>query len=141
MTRSVVDLYPHDQAVLTALATIGKPVGFAEAPAGALEGVQAGTGPDYMVVYPMAGGQRDGSLGNPYTDAELVYQITCVGRLASGARWLVSRVETALLGASITGRAVLQVIPEDTGAVRADTDVEPAVFLATPRFRIQTVPT
>lgn len=141
MTRSVVDLYPHDQAVLTALETIGKPVGFAEAPAGALEGVQEGTGPDYLVVFPLPSGLRDGNLADPYTDADLVYQITCVGRLASGARWLVSRVETALLGATITGRAVLQVIPEDPGAVRADTDVEPAVFIATPRFRIQTVPT
>lgn len=139
MTRSVVDILPHDLAVVTALQTIGKPVGFAEAPAGALEGVRLRTGPDYMVLYPL-NGQRDGSLGDPYTDAELIYQVTVVGRLASGARLLLDNIESALLGVSITGRAVLQVIPEDTGAVRPDTSVTPAVFVATPRFRIVTVP-
>lgn len=140
MTRSVVDLLPHDKAVIARLQTLSKPVGFAEAPAGALDGVRRRIGPDYMILYPLHS-VRDGSLGDPFTDAELVYQITCVGRLADGVRWLVSRIETALLGASIAGRVVTQVIPEDGGQVRTDSDVTPAVFVATPRFRLTTVPT
>lgn len=139
MTRSVVDILPHDLAVVAALETIGKPVGFAEAPAGALEGVRLRTGPDYMVLHPL-NGRRGGSLGDPFTDADLDYQVTCVGRLASGTRWLLSRIETALLGVSITGRAVTQVIPVDGGSVRTDTSVTPAVFIATPRLTICTVP-
>lgn len=137
---TVVDLLPHDLAVITRLETLGKPVGFAEAPAGALDGVRLRTGPDYMVLFPI-NSVRDGSLADPFRDVELVYQVTCVGRLADGVRWLISRIESALLGASVTGRTVVQVIPEDGGQVRTDDDVTPNVFLATPRFRLITVPT
>lgn len=140
MSQSTVALLPHDLAVIVALETIGKPVGFGEAPAGALAGVQDRTGPDYYVLYPL-NTVRDGSLGDPYTDAELVYQITCVGRLAAGARWLVDQIEPALLTVAIAGRSVTQVIPEDGGQVRPDFDLTPPVQLATPRYRITTVPT
>lgn len=140
MTQSTVALLPHDLAVIARLETIGKPVGFGEAPAGALEGVQKRTGSDYMILYPLNTG-RDGSLGDPYTQADLTYQVTCVGRLASGVRWLVDRIEPALLAVSITGRSVIQVVPEDGGQVRTDLDVTPTVFVATPRYRIRTVPT
>ncbi len=136
---TVVNLLPHDLAVIAALQTIGKPVGFAEAPAGALAGVQARTGPDYVIAYPLQS-QRDGTLGDPYSDADLVYQFTCVGRLAAGVRWLVDQIEPALATVAITGRAVLQVVPEDGGQVRPDFDLDPPVFIATPRFRISTTP-
>lgn len=139
MSQSTVALLPHDKAVIAAVATIGKPVGFAAAPAGALAGVQNKTGPDYAIVYPLTAG-RDGSLGDPYTDADLVYQITCVGRLADGVRWLVDQIEPALLSVAITGRSVIQITPEDGGQVRPDFDVDPPVFIATPRFRLSTVP-
>lgn len=137
---TVVDLLPHDLAVITRLETLGKPVGFAEAPAGALDGVRLRTGPDYMILWPL-NSIRGGTLADPFRDVELVYQVTCVGRLASGVRWLVSRIETALAGTTITGRTLLQVIPEDGGQVRTDDDVTPNVFIATPRFRLETVPT
>lgn len=140
MTQSTVALLPHDQAVIAALQTIGKPVGFGAAPAGALTAVQNKTGPDYLIVYPLTA-LRDGGLGDPYTQAELTYQITCVGRLAAGARWLVDQVEPALLAVAITGRSVIQIIPEGGGQVRPDLDVTPPVFIATPRYRIRTVPT
>lgn len=136
--RSVVALLPHDKAVLTALATIGKPVGFGEAPAGALEGVQAGTGLDYMILYPL-NTVSDGSLGDPFTDVALVYQVTCVGQLAEGVRWLTDKIEPALLALSIPNRAVTQVVV-DAGQVRPDFDLTPTVFTATPRYTISTVP-
>ena len=137
---TIVQALPHDLAVIAALQTLGKPVGFAEAPDGALEAVQAGTGPDYLILWPL-NSLRDGSLGDPYSDGEFVYQITCVGRLAAGVRYLVGQLESALAGVSITGRSVLQIIPEDDGGVRPDTDVTPPVFIATPRWRLSTTPT
>lgn len=137
---TVVQVLPHDLAVIDAVETTGKPVGFAQAPAGALAAVQAGTGPDYYVVHPISG-TRDGSLSDPFADADLVYQITCVGRLAAGVRYLVGQLETALAGVSISGRSVLQIVPEDDGAVRPDFDVDPPVFIATPRYRLSTTPT
>jgi hypothetical protein len=141
VTRTVVQPLPVDLAVKTALATIGKPVGFAEAPPGALAALQGDPpGSDYLILYPI-NSVRDGSLGDPFADAEFVYQVTAVGRLADGVRWLVSRIETALLGVTVADRAVIQVIPEDDGAVRLDSDVTPPVFLATPRYRLVTVPT
>lgn len=135
---TIVKPLPHDLAVIAALETTGKPVGFAEAPAGALEAVQDRSGPDYMVLYPL-NSVRDGSLGAPYSDAELAYQVTCVGRLASGVRYLVGLLEPALAGIAVAGRSVT-VIPEDDGAVRPDTDVTPHVFIATPRFRLASTP-
>lgn len=135
---TVVRLLPHDLAVKAALETIGKPVGFAEAPAGALEAfANDPPGPDYYVLYPI-NTVRDGSLGDPFVDAELVYQITCVGRLAAGARWLVDQIEPALTGITVANRQVNLVIPEDGGQVRPDEDVEPSVFIATPRVRLVT---
>lgn len=143
--RSTVDLLPHDLAVIAALETIGKPVGFAAAPPGALEAVQNGTGPDYCILYPLntLRGGTDlslSSLADPFTDAELIYQITCVGRLAAGVRWLVDRIEPALLTVEIPGRSVVQVRPEDDSRVSPDFDVDPPVFSSTPRYRITTVP-
>lgn len=138
--RTIVKLLPHDKAVLTALESIGKPVGFGAAPDGALDGVQGRTGPDYMILFPL-NASRDGSLADPWMDVDLNYQITCVGRLAAGVRWLQDQIEAALLTVTIAGRAVTQVVPEEGGQVRTDFDIEPPVYTATPRYRITTVPT
>jgi len=137
--RSTVDVYPHDMAVIEALETIGHPVGFGQAPPGALEGVVKRTGPDYLVLYPL-GSARDGNLGDPWTDAALTYQVTVVGRTAPGVRWLLDKIEPALLAVAVPGRAVRSVTPEDDSGVRPDFDTDPPVLIATPRFRILTVP-
>lgn len=142
---TIVQALPHDLAVIAALGTIAgsHPVGFAHAPTGALDAVRQGTGPDYLVLYPL-NSLRDGSSEDPFADGEFVYQITCVGRLADGVRYLVGQLEAALAGVSIAGRSVMQVIPEDDGAVRPDMDVIQEnglpVMIATPRYRISTTP-
>lgn len=139
MARTIVQPLPHDLAVKTALETIGKPVGFGQAPAGALDSEGRPT-TDYLVLYPISG-TRDGSIGDPYADAEFVYQVTVVGRLPDGVRWLVGRIESALLGVTVTGRRITQVIPEDSGAVTADRDVGPPhPYYSTPRYRLATSP-
>lgn len=143
---TTVQLLPHDQAVVAALKTIdgGHPVGFAKNPAGALEGVLAADGPDFIVVWPISG-LRDGNLEDPYRDVDLVYQFTCTGRDGDGVRWLVDQIEMKLPTVTIPGRSLVQVIPEDTGAVRLDDDVRPeldghGVNVATPRYRLSTTP-
>lgn len=139
--RTIVTPLPHDLAVKAALETTGKPVGFAQAPDGALDGVIDGTGDDYYVLFPIGGGRRDGSLGDPYADGEFVYQITIVGGLPEGVRHLAGLIEPALIGVTVTGRVITQVIPEDLEGVFADKDVGPPhPFYSTPRYRLATTP-
>lgn len=140
MTRTLVEALPHDLAIIAALETLSRPVGFAEAPKGALKAVQLKTGPDYLILYPISS-NRDGSLGDAWAEADFSFQVTCVGREAAGVRWLVGRIEYALLGVTVSGRVITQVVVEDDGAVRPDFDVDPPVLVATPRYRISSVPT
>lgn len=140
MTRTIVEPLPHDLAVVAALETIGRPVGLAQAPPGALDNRGLPVA-DYLVVYPIGGGRRNGSLGDPFADAELVYQITAVGRLPDGVRWLTGRIEAALLGVTVAGRTISQVVPEDLEGVFADRDVGPPhPFYSTPRYRLRSTP-
>ena len=138
--RTIVEPLPHDLAVVDALETIGKPVGFAAAPAGALtaSGLPA---EDYIVLYPIGGGRRDGPMNDPYADAQLVYQTTIIGRMAEGVRWITGQIEEALLGVTVAGRVIIQVVPEDLEGVFADRDVGPPhPYYSTPRWRLWTVP-
>jgi hypothetical protein len=136
-----VEPLPHDLAVIAALETIGRPVGFAEAPPGALAALLNGTGPDFLVLYAIGGGQRDGSLSDPYADFRPVYQITIIGRRPEGVRWLAGKLEPALLGITVADRVVSLVIPEDLEGVYADRDVGPPhPYYSTPRFRLLTTP-
>lgn len=138
--RTIVEPLPHDLAVVAALETIGKPVGFAQAPAGVL-GTNGVPTEDYLVLYPIGGGQRDGTLNDPYDEAGFVYQTTVVGRMPEGVRWLTGQIEEALLGVTVAGRVISQVIPEDLEGVFADRDVGPPhPFYSTPRWRLRSVP-
>lgn len=140
MPRTIVTPLPHDLAVVDALETTGKPVGFAQAPVGALNASGLPVA-DYYVVYPIGGGRRDGSLDDPYADGEFVYQITIVGRLPDGVRYLAGLIEPALLGVTVTGRGIAQVVPEDLEGVFADRDVGPPhPYYSTPRYRLLSVP-
>lgn len=131
----VVELLPHDQAVLDALGTV-KATGFGVAPPGALEAVRAQTGDDYFVLYPIDD-VRAGSMSDE-DDIDLTYQVTIVAKAAAGARDLVHQAETALKLVTIPGRTVLGVHPAGGGGVRADRETAPVVFIATPRFQLWT---
>lgn len=141
---TLVDLEVHDSAVLGVLrdALSPRPVGFAEAPEGVLEALRRDPpGPDYLIVYPLDGGTRDGSLSDPFADAELLYQVTIVARLPEAARDMVSKVEAALAGVAVSGRVVLQVIPEGIpGVIRDEALGDPPVFFCTPIWRLSTAP-
>lgn len=138
--RTIVEPLPHDLAVVEALETIGAPVGFAAAPTGSLNADGRPT-VDFLTLYPIGGGQRDGSISDPYADVELVYQVTVTGRLPEGVRKLAGQIEPALLAVTVPGRRVTFVRPEDLEGVFADRDVGPPhPFYSTPRYRLGTTP-
>lgn len=143
MTITPVEILPHDLAVKTALETIGKPVGFSEAPAGALDALRAGTGEDYIILDPISGLRQPTSAKDSEGDAVLVYQTRIVAQLPEGARDLIALVETALRVVEIPDRIVVRVTADEIGQVRPDNNdqVKPTVFLATPRWRLWTTPT
>lgn len=136
-----VDLTPIDQAALDALATLDRPVGFGAAPADALQNLlnQANPGPDYLILYPVTD-RRSGTLRDPYEDIASEYQVTIVGRMAEGVRWLIPRVEAALKAMVIPGRAVVTFVPVTGGGVRPDLTTTPPVFIATPSWRVWSTP-
>lgn len=131
----------HDTAVLAAVATIGRPAGLGEAPAGALDKLLKHTGHGYYVVYPLPGGFRDGPMSDPYADVELVYQVTCVDRGPEGARWLSDQLEAALASVTVAGRGKLWLKPTMPAGVFRDDETSAApLFISTPTFRFATTP-
>lgn len=98
----------------------------------------------YMVLYPIPGGTFDGSIGDPNDDAQLLYQVTCVGSTRTQCEWVLDKALGALVGQSpvIAGRSLMRSIESDMagGGVRRDDTVQPAVFISTPRFRLWTTP-
>ncbi|MCU1488291.1 MAG: hypothetical protein JWN67_5037 [Actinomycetia bacterium] len=144
MAAAPVEILPHDLAVIEALETIGCPVGFAEAPEGAVEALTTTTGgPDYVVLYPLPSQRMASSIDDSVGDVALVYQTTIVARLPEGARYLIDKIEAALYTVAVPNRAVVRITPDDVGDVRPDNDLQllnsgGPVFIATPRWRLWT---
>lgn len=139
MTHPVVR--EHDQAVREALETIGRKVGAGEAPEGALAQLLDGSGSGYFILYPIAGGDRDGPASDPYADITLHYQVTCIDDTFEGARWLADNIEAALDGLVVPNRSVMWVTPTaPSGIWRDDDTANLPLFLSTPSYRIRTTP-
>jgi hypothetical protein len=113
-------------------------VGDAKAPAGYEQLLEAGKG--YVVLYPIAGGRRSGTLEEPDRDGELIYQVTCVGVSRDQAEWLADQVLGLLQGVEVQGYSVPRVALESDPGVRRNDEVSPPVYEATPRFRLMTTP-
>jgi hypothetical protein len=97
----------------------------------------------YYIVYPLPGGLFDGTLGCPDDDASLIWQVTCVGATARQCEAAADRANSVLVGQPLTiaGRYVTRVQADMAGGgVRRDDTVQPPVFIATPRYRIDSVP-
>ena len=120
----------HTDAVIAALETAGLTVGDAKVPNAPLP---------HAIVYPIPGGDRSGSLANPYEDAEFVFQVTCVGTSREQAQWLADKAEAILDGVTVTGRTI-HPSPDSNPGVFRDDDVTPPVFYCTPRYRLKTTP-
>lgn len=122
----------HTDAVIAALQATGLTVGDSQAPAGA---------PPYGVVYPISGGDSYGTLGDRNGDAELVYQVTCVGSSRKQAEWVADKALGLLAGfAAPTGRSVPLVALESMPGIQRDDEKSPPLFYATPRFRVFSTP-
>lgn len=97
----------------------------------------------YYVVYPLAGGVFDGSLGCPDDDASLTWQVTCVGATRPQCEAAADRANEVLIGQPliVTGRHISRVWADMAGGgVRRDDLVQPPVFIATPRYRVESSP-
>lgn len=122
----------HTSAVIATLEALGLKVGDAKAPAG---------GPPYVVVYPIPGGRAAGTLGEPESDAELIYQVTCVATTRYQAEWLVDEAMGLLDGLiEVNDRSIPHVALESHSGVFRDDDQTAPIFTAAPRFRVFTTP-
>lgn len=128
---SVASARLHTDAVIAALEAVGLTVGDATA---------AGLTPPYAVVYKIEGGEFAGSLQDPFEDADLVYQVTSVGRTREQAEWVADKAMVLLDGVTVNGRSIALVSPDGGPGVRRDDDVSPPLFYATPRFRLKSTP-
>jgi hypothetical protein len=116
--------------VRTKLTSLSLAVGDAQAPTGA---------PPYVVVYPIAGGRTSGPLAAPNDDAEMVFQVTCVGVSREQAEWLENKVQTGLLGIgtiTVTGRSTPRIALDSFGGILRDDTTSQPLFMAVPRFRV-----
>jgi hypothetical protein len=128
---SLPALRDHTAAIVARLAALGLAVGDGEAPHVA---------PPYTVVYPITGGASYGTLGAPDDDAELVYQVTCVGTTRLQAEWLEDKTMGLLAGFTVTGRSIARVDIENYGGVFRDDSKSPPLYSAVPRFRVYSTP-
>lgn len=127
MTTVAVQL--HTDALIAALQAAGLTVG---------DGDAEGLALPYAVVYSLPGGSMSGNLDDPYEDADLVYQVTCVAAKRREAEWLADKVIATLVsGFSVTGRSIALVRPDGGPGTRPDYDSDPPVFISTPRFTIK----
>lgn len=141
---AVASLRAHTDAIKAKLAATTIPVGDAIKPDAAGWAGMPGESlfVPYMVLYP-AFGMFDGTMAAPSDDADLEYQITCVGETREQAQWVADEAIAALVEQTVTisGRGSLQRIQlVDAGNVRRDDDVLPPVFFATPRVSLYTTP-
>jgi hypothetical protein len=131
---TVVDPRVATDGIRTKLATFGLTVGDGQAP--------PEVEPPYVVVYPIAGGSTTGTLADLDGDADLVYQVTCVGKTREQAQWLENKV-MGLLGVgtvTITGRYVNRISLDGFGGIFRDDKTSPPLFMAVPRFRVLSTP-
>lgn len=135
---SLADPRTHDDALVAKVAAAGVVVGDATDPTSP-HGWQGTPGQStfipYAVVYPLDQ-IYDGSLGCPDTDADLSWQVTCVGSTREQCDWVRGKVAAALIGQTLTvaGRSIPRIRPDGGASTRRDDTVQPAVFIATPRF-------
>lgn len=142
-------LNPHTTAIVDALDAVLKTF---DAGAPDLDGGQgwgwqgdppASTFKPYLIVYPLPGGVFDGTLGCPSDDASLIFQVTAVGATRAQCEAAVDRANEVLVEQPLTvpGRYVARVQADMAGGgARRDDTVQPPVFIATPRYRVDSTP-
>lgn len=101
----------------------------------------------YRALYPLPGGifygEDLGTLGAPYDDASLVWQVTHVGATARQCEALTDNTNELLIGQPLTvpDRFVMQLYADMAGGgVRRDDEIQPPVFISSPRYRADSTP-
>lgn len=152
MMRDLASFNAHTTAIVDTLSLYFKTfdAGFPdldETPGGVGWGWQGDVGASdfrpYCIVISLPGGIFDGPLGCPDNDASLIWQVTCVGVNRPQCESIVDRVNDALIGQplNVTGRFIARVWADMAGGgVRRDDTVQPPVFIATPRYRVESTP-
>ncbi len=97
----------------------------------------------YAICYPVST-SRDGTIAEGQDDAEFTWQVTCVGSTRGQAEAVVDLVCVACVGRqlTVTGRVTTHVEQQDgSGSVtRDETNQQPPLWLATPRFTVTSTP-
>jgi hypothetical protein len=101
----------------------------------------------YRIVWPLTGGifngEDLGTLGAPSDDASLVWQVTCVGNTRPQCEWLVDNTNNLLVERQLTvpGRFIMRMWADMAGGgARRDDELQHPVFIATPRYRVESTP-
>lgn len=145
---SLASLRTHTDAIIARLVASGLVVGDAEDPEPGTYAWQGAVGEStfigYVIVYPLIGGTFDGSLGEPDDDADLLWQLTCVGFSRKQCEKVADDALASLIGypLAVTGRSVSRLHADlaGGGARRDDTAAGQPVFIATPRIRAKSYP-
>lgn len=127
---------PHALAVIAELEAAGLAVGDGIRPDDVTEG-------RYTVFYMLPGPPPDGTLEDPDDDADLRFQLTHVGRVASEARYEADAAHEALTIAeiSVEGRSVYRVRKlGGSDGTRRDDDVTPPRFYDVAIYGLFTTP-
>lgn len=122
-------------AVIAALEAAGLIVGDGVKP----DGVQPDRG--YCIVYPLTGGQMDGSMWNIHEDASVPIQVTAQGHTRRECEWVVDEVRAVMLGGfapALTDRKVIHVSQDFAGGVIRDDDVQKPMWYSPERYEVRT---
>lgn len=132
MAYTVHDPQAFYAAIVTRVATTGRPVGLAVAP--------ANTSGSYAVVYPLADESSEGSISDPTQVVEWAFQVTCVAPGATGAHWLQREVREVLHGhiPVVAGVGTTPIELADGSGLTRDDAADPVLFYSTDRFTAYT---
>lgn len=132
-------------AIIFRLVSAGFVVGDGEAPsAGDWQGAPGVSNfVPYVDVHPILGGDVDGILVAPNSDASPDYQLISVGATRAQAEHIGDEVREVMLVGPVTlpvGRAAIHLRLEMLGGAMRDDTVQPPVWIVSDRYRIMTVP-
>lgn len=134
MPKTIPPSRPQTDAILTALAGTGLPVGDGEAPAGS---------PPYLVLYVVTSG-FDGPAEDPQADMYAEFQVTAVGDTREQAEWARDKARAAMAAgvAAPAGRSMLEPVQLLDGGpgVQRDDAVQPPLFYAVDLYEASTTP-
>ena len=142
MAPNLASFNAHTTAFLALLPAF---VGDGEKPAGkGWQGVPGSSSFEgYGICYPISS-SFDGSIAEGQDDAELTWQVTCVGATRAQAEAVTDLVVDAAVGAqlTVTGRATTHVELQSgsAGCSRQENEQQPPLWMSTPRFTVTSTP-